>query len=79
VVRVSVTRNKIHRVKFPNKDSSKCTYTALLGVVLEYHDGSLRNDDAVLLKIAGYGRRRVLHSLVSEQERFRSTNTEHAL
>jgi len=78
VLRVSVTRNEIHRVKFPHKDSSKCTYKALFDVYLEHRDVSLRNDHAVFIKIAGYGRHRVLHSLVYEQEIFRSTNTEHA-
>ena len=75
----SVTGNEIRRVKFPHKESSKCKDKALFGVYLEHHDVSLRNDHAVFMEIAGYGRHRVLHSLLSEQERFRSTNTEHAL
>ena len=75
VLRVSVTRNEIHRVKFPHKYSNKCKDKALFGVYLEHHDVSLRNDQAVFMEIADYCRHRVLHSLLSAQERFRSTNT----
>jgi hypothetical protein len=78
VLRVSVTRNEIRRINFPHKDSRKCKDKNLFGV-LEHRDVSLRNDHEVFMEIAGYGRHRVLHSLLSEQKRFRSTNTEHAL